>query len=183
MLETDLRCFGQLLARDPRPIESESAPAGQLADRLPLCAAVSIAKGMDGVQLAHVMGRSAGKSRTGEVREVSFLFQLARKLAEALGNLIAEGERELPGAGYVHRAKSSGPGTNVLENVAVDRLKMLPVKLSLDRMVGQLAQAARGHIHFELGETLWIANVAKVFKNARSQVNVRVHTPGQRARR
>jgi hypothetical protein len=141
VLETGLRGLGHLLARDPRPIESVSVPAGQLVDELPLRAAVSIAKGMNGVQLAHVMGSSAGELRTAEARKVSFLFQIVRKLAEALRNLIAEGKRKLPGAGNVHGAKFSGPGIHVLENVAVDRLKMPSVKLSLDRIAGQLNNA------------------------------------------
>jgi hypothetical protein len=44
------------------------------------------------------MGPSAGEFRTAEVRQVAFFFQIARKLTVALGNLIAGGERELPGA-------------------------------------------------------------------------------------
>jgi hypothetical protein len=71
---------------------------------------------MDGIELAQVIRRAAGELRKREIGQVSVLFDLLRELGEALRNLLAEGERELPGAGYVHRSKLAchlplkGPG-------------------------------------------------------------------------
>jgi hypothetical protein len=150
-LEAILRGPTHLISRNSRPIERVSIPAGQLADKLSLRAAVPIPKGVNGIKLAHVIGGAVCEFRTAKVGQVTFLIEIAREFTEALRNMIAEGEWKLPGPGYINGAKLAGTWIHVLKNVTVDRLKMAAVEISSDRISQQLANASRGHIHFKLG--------------------------------
>ncbi|MDQ2946977.1 MAG: hypothetical protein M3Y27_13710 [Acidobacteriota bacterium] len=172
-----------MIARNAGPVERVSIPGRKLPDELALRSSVPVTERMNGIELAHVVGRAVAELRKADVPEMALLSKIVREFSEAWNDLLGECEAELSGAGNVHPSDLPSPWVDVLGNVPVNSLNMVGIEAASPWLTRQLARAASGHVHFKFGQTCGIANVPKVPKNVRAGVNVWVHIPGQRTRR
>lgn len=140
-----------------------------------MCAAIALAKGVNRVQFAEIVGSAASEDRRAQCGQQSFGQKLSEELAERGLNLGYECEVELPGFSDIHGPEFSRPRLDVLENIAVDRTKVRSVKLALYWRFGEGQQAATAGARLELGKLFGRPRVTQISEDARPGIDVRVH--------
>ena len=116
---------------------------GELADELALGAAVALAEGMDGVDLAEIKGGATGEDLRGEVDEESFAVKFHEGVVDR-GGYVEGGSEELVALGDVDHAELAGPGEDILKEVVMDSAEVGGGEVAGDALVFKL-KATRGY--------------------------------------
>jgi hypothetical protein len=136
-----------------------------LAKEFALCAAVAFAEWVNGIDLAEIVSGSRGEAINGKPAKMRLGLQLRERAFEARRDVLMEGER-VAGFRDVDGAELPGPGEDVLENVAMDRLEMRGIEGAGNWLRFQLAQATGCGVCLELAQQPEVLDVAKIPKNA-----------------
>jgi len=78
------------------PIECVAVTEHELPDKLALRSPISFAERMNGVELAHVVGRPITELGRSGAHEVIFLAEFPEELVQGWDDLFREGKEELP---------------------------------------------------------------------------------------
>jgi hypothetical protein len=146
----------------------------EFSEELALCPPVSIAKGMNGIDLAKVIGASNGGGFEATAGEIPFTLQFSTHVVEARNNVLVECEG-IAGFRDIHGTELSRPFVHVLKDVLVDRLEMPRIEPARYRLVFQFNGPPGCRYRLKLAEPAGVTNIPQVPKNIRSGGDVRVH--------
>lgn len=123
------RCIDHLVAGNTRPIESITVALSELPNKLTLRSSIAFPKRMDGVNLSEVVGSAIYQASPVSAAKVSLLFEIVESLVERRHDVLCKA-KEVPAFRDINRAELSSPLENVLEDMAMDGLKMARIEFT-----------------------------------------------------
>jgi hypothetical protein len=117
---------------------------GELTNELALGAAVALAEGVDGVDLAEVVGGALREGVQVEAFEVVVCLEGVEEGFERGDEVLRGWEAEGVGAGGGDFAEVAGPGEDVLEDVVVDGAEVANVEEAGDGLCFELENTLKG---------------------------------------